>query len=237
MQASTPVAAGSDVRYESLRRNTLIATPLTLLVPVAFAVVLSMLGADLKWSTLGFGALGWFGALLLRAPLAAVLTQVLGDPERVKPWIISSSGPFEEIVRVLLLVLVGRSFSDAAAVGIGWAAIEVLYTTLTGFITLSLVRRTDPEAMQARQILEAQGMIKETGPWLGIIERIAATALHIGFTFIVAWSLITAIATAIVHSATNLTMVRMFKERPMMTELLLFAFGLAMFVLGIVLVR
>lgn len=215
-----------------LRRNTLIATPLALLVPVGFAFALSQMGADLRWSAIGFGALGWFGALLLRAPLAAILTQVLGDPERVKPWIISSSGPFEEIVRVVLLVLVGRSFSDAAAIGVGWAAIEVIYTTLTGFITLSLVKRTDPEAMQARQMLEQQGMIRETGPWLGIIERIAATALHIGFTFIVAWNLLAAIVTAIVHSATNLSMVQLFKTRPLMTEIALLVFGLAVFFMG-----
>jgi hypothetical protein len=234
MQTSSPVT--EDVQYDVLRRNTLLATPVVLLVPVAFAVILSMMGAELRWSALGIGALGWFGALLLRAPLAAVLTQVLGDPERVKPWIISSSGPFEEVVRLVLLLIVGRSFSDAAAIGVGWAAIEVLYTTLTGFITLSLVKRTDLEAVQARQMLEAQGMIKETGPWLGIVERIAATALHIGFTCIVAWSLVAAIATAIIHSATNLIMIRMFKSRPVLTEVALLAFGLAMFLISYALI-
>lgn len=237
MQSTTSPTVESGVQYESLRRNTLIATPVTLLVPVAFAVALSMMGADLTWAHLGFGALGWFGALMLRAPLAAILTQIWGDPERVKPWIIASSGPFEEIVRVVLLLLVGRSFSEAAAIGVGWAAIEVVYTAITGFITLSLMKRTDPEAMQARQILEAQGMIQEQGPWLGVIERIAATALHIGFTFIVAWSLFAAIATAVVHSATNITMIRLFKTRPVATEFALLVFGFAVFVVGYALLQ
>lgn len=234
---STPGTTGveSTLRYETLRRNTLIATPFTLLVPVAFALVLSWLGADLRWSALGFGALGWFGALLLRGPLAAILSQTMPDEERVKTIIVTSSGPLEEGVRLLLLLLVGRSFSDAAALGIGWAAVEVVYTTLTGFLTLSLMRRTDPEAMQARQMLESQGMIRETGPWLGIVERMGATALHLGFTFIVAWNPWAAVATAIVHSASNLTLIRTFSKRPLATELALLAGGLAVFLMGILL--
>jgi hypothetical protein len=227
----------SELRYDTLRRNTLIAAPLTLLVPVAFAIILSQMGADLRWSAIGFGALGWFGALFLRAPLAAILSQTMGDPERVKPWIITSSGPIEEGVRVVLLILVGRSFSDAAAIGVGWAAIEVVYTAITGFITLTLVKRTDPEAVQARQMLEQQGMIKETGPWLGVIERIAATALHIGFTFIVAWNVWLAIVTAVVHSAANLGTVRAFKKWPLATELALLATGIATFLIGYALIR
>lgn len=229
---------GADaLRYEALRRNTVLATPLALLVPVGFALVLSWLGADLAWSTLGFGALGWVGALMLRAPLAAILSQVMRDDERVKNIIVGSSGPLEEGVRVLLLVLVGRSFSDAAAIGIGWAAVEVVYTALTGFLTLSLMRRTDPEAMQARQLLEAQGMIRETGPWLGIVERVGATALHLGFTFIVAWNLWAAIGTAIVHSATNLSLIRTFRTKPLATELALLLGGLALFAAGVAIAR
>jgi hypothetical protein len=195
------------------------------------------MGADLRWSAIGFGALGWFGALFLRAPLAAILSQVMGDPERVKPWIITSSGPIEEGVRVVLLLLVGRSFSDAAAIGVGWAAIEVVYTIITGFITLTLVKRTDPEAVQARQMLEQQGMIRETGPWLGVIERIAATALHIGFTFIVAWNLWLAIVTAVVHSAVNLGTVQAFKRWPLATELALLTVGIVTFLVGYALIR
>ncbi len=224
---------GADrLRYEALRRNTMLATPLVLLVPVGFAIVLTWLGADLRWSTLGFGALGWVGALMLRAPLAAILSQTMRDDERVKNIIVGSSGPLEEGVRVLLLLWVGRSFSDAAAIGVGWAAVEVVYTTLTGFLTLSLMRRTDPEAVQARQMLEAQGMIRETGPWLGVVERIGATALHIGFTFVVAWNLWAAIATAVVHSATNLSLIRTFRKNPLATELALLVGGLALFVAG-----
>ena len=229
--------ADAGVHYETLRRNTLIATPVTLLVPVAFALVLMALGAELAWSTLGFGALGWVGALMLRGPLAAVLSQTMRDEERVKTIIMASSGPFEEGVRVLLLLWIGRGFSDAAAIGIGWAAVEVAYTTITGFLTLSLLRRTDPEAMQARQMLEAQGMIRETGPWLGIVERIGATALHLGFTFIVAWNLWAAIGTAIAHSATNLSLVRSFRTHPVATELALLAGGLTLSAIGIALVR
>lgn len=235
----TGLASGArnELDVNTLRRNTLIATPVTLLVPVAFALVLTALGADLAWSKVGFGALGWFGALMLRGPLAAILSQTMRDEDRVKNIIVSSSGPIEEGVRVVLLLLVGRSFSDAAAIGLGWATIEVLYTTVTSFLTLSLLRRTDPEAMQARQILEAQGMIRETGPWLGIVERIGASALHIGFTFIIAWNLLAAIPAAIIHSGGNLSLIRTFRTHPVATELGLLAVGLAAFALGVTLVR
>jgi hypothetical protein len=237
MQSSVSANSGGELRYKALRRNTLIATPVTLLVPVAFALVLAWLGAELSWSKIGIGALGWVGALMLRGPLAAILSQTVQDEDRVKNIIVTSSGPIEEGVRVVLLLLAGRSFSDAAAIGLGWAAIEVLYTVVTSFLTLSLLQRTDPEAMQARQILEAQGMIRETGPWLGIIERIGATALHIGFTLIVAWNLVAAVATAIVHSTGNMALIRTFKKNPIATELGLLGVGTAAFALGVALVR
>lgn len=237
MDTSITADAGTGIQYESLRRNTLLATPLTLLVPVAFAAILVGLGANLRWSTIGFGALGWIGALFLRAPLAAILSKVLGDPERVKPWIVGSSGPFEEVVRLVVLVLVGRSFTDAAMIGLGWASIEVVYALVTGVVTLSLMTRTDPEAVQARQMLESQGMLRETGPWLGIVERIGASALHIGFTLVMAWSLVAVIATTILHSAVNLTLIRTFKERPVLTEAALLAIGLVAFILGVAVLR
>jgi hypothetical protein len=156
-----------------------------------------------------------------------------GDQDRIKPWIVSSSGPIEEAVRLVVLLLVGRSFSDAASIGIGWAAIEIVYTALTGFITLSLMKRTDPEAMQARAMLESQGMIRETGPWLGVIERIGASALHIGFTLVIAFNPVWTIATALVHSATNLSLIRTFKDHPLATELALLIGGLGAFAIGI----
>jgi hypothetical protein len=230
---TTVTAASGDIQYDRLRRNTLIATPVALLVPVAFAALLVALGADLRWSAIGFGALGWIGALMLRAPLAAILSVVLGDPERVKPWIVGSSGPIEEGVRLLVLILVGRSFTEAAMIGVGWAAIEVVYTTMTGFITLSLVKRNDPEAVKAREMLQSQGMLRETGPALGVIERIGASALHIGFTLIVAWTPVWVVATALVHSAVNLSLIETFKKWPLGTELALLAGGLGAFIIGV----
>jgi hypothetical protein len=235
--ATTTQPASPAVDYERLRRNTLLATPFTLLVPIAFAVVLAMAGADLTLGAVGFGALGWLVALALRAPVSIVALKLLGDPERVKPWIVSSSGPLEEGVRLVALLIIGRTFSDAASIGLGWAAIEVVYTLITAAMTLSLVRRTDEQAVQARQMLEAQGMLRETGPALGVIERIGASALHIGFTLLVAWQLPLAILTAILHSGTNLALVRTFKRAPLLTELVLLVGGLAAFIIGVAVLR
>lgn len=237
METNVTPEAGDDYQYDQLKRNTLLATPATLLVPVAFAVILSIAGVNLMWSAIGFGALGWLIALTLRAPLSLILMKVLGDAERVKPWIIASSGPFEEVVRLVVLILVGRSMGEAASIGLGWAAIEVIYTAITGFVTLSLVRRTDPEAVQAREMLEAQGTLSEAGPALGIIERIGASALHIGFTLLLAWSSVMVVVTTVLHSAVNLVLTRMFKRSPLGTELALLAGGTAIFLIGLAVIR
>jgi hypothetical protein len=231
--SSRPVPAAPGIDYNRLRRGTLMATPITLLVPVAFAVALDWAGADLSVGAVGLGAAGWLVALVSRMPVVLLLTRLLGDQERVKPWVIGSSGPLEEGIRLVVLLLVGRSFGEAASIGLGWAAIEVVYTTLTGFITLSLVRRTDAEAMQARALLEAQGMLRETGPALGVLERIGASALHIGFTLLISWRLPLAILTAVLHSAVNLTLVRTFAKAPLVTEMALLVLGFAALLLGI----
>ena len=224
-----------DADYDRLSRSMIIATPFMLLVPVVFTLAFTLTGTDLNLAAAGTGAAGWLVALAFRAPVGLGLLRVLKAPERVQPWVVGSSGPLEEGVRLLALVLIGRSFSDAVFLGIGWAAIEVVYTVANSFLILNLIRRTDEEAVQAREILAAQGMLRTTRPALGVMERVGATALHIGFTLLVAWNGITAIATMIVHSAVNLTLTRTFRASALASEIALLVVGFTAITAGIAL--
>ena len=73
---------------------------------------------------------------------------------------------------------------------LAWAAIEVVYAIINGFVTLSLFRRDDEKARQARAVLENMGLAKamlNAPPFLGVVERIFASAIQIGFTLLLAW--------------------------------------------------
>jgi membrane protein YdbS with pleckstrin-like domain len=229
-QPSTGAASPAE-----LARNMTIATPFMLLVPVAFAAGFVLFDTDLRWLAIAAGAIGWLIALALRAPVSLIALKLFGQSDRAKALVVGSSGPLEELVRLVTLVIVGRTLAEAASIGIGWAAIEVVYTVAVGFITVNLLRRDDPEARQAKEMLEAQGMLRSTGPALGVLERIGASALHIGFTLIVAWSLPAAIVTAVVHSAVTLVIVRAFMTLALAADLALLATGVAALAAGIAL--
>jgi hypothetical protein len=181
----------------------------------------------------GLGAGGWLVALALRGPVALLVRGLRVPEEQAKYWIGAASGPAEESVRVVLLLLIGASFRQALWLGFGWATIEVLYTILSGFILASLLGRTDPEAEKAREVLQSQGLLRESGAVYGVIERIGATALHIGFTLLVAWHPLIAVVTAIVHSAVNLITVRLARRSLALTEAMIVIAGIVTFLLGL----
>ena len=190
------------------RRNLLAAALPTLAVPVVIGGVMLALGVALSVGPLVAGALGWLIALVLRAPVAVAAMRFAGSQERAQPWITASSGPLEEGVRLVVLLVVGRDPATAAAIGLGWAAIEVLYSLVNGVAMLSLLGRDDPEAQQARALMPMRAALEPSAPWWGLIERITASVLHIGFTLIVAAQPLLAVVTAPVHSAVNLALLR-----------------------------
>jgi len=190
-----------------LRRNLLTAVPFLIAVPIMIGLVAIRLGIDLRVGPLIAGAVGWIVALVLRAPVAAIAMRRTQDRERAQPIITAASGPLEEVVRLVFLLLLGRDVNTAVSLGLGWAAVEVVYAIASGFAVTALVGRTDPEAEQARALLPPM-MLSSSAPWWGVVERIWASLLHIGFTLIVAAQPILVIATAIVHSATNMLLMR-----------------------------
>jgi hypothetical protein len=190
------------------RRNLVLAAVPTLAVPVAIGAVCVAAGVRLDPIAVGAGAIGWLVALALRAPVALVASRRLGSVERAQPWITGASGPLEEIVRLVILFLVGRDLDAALSVGLGWAGIEVVYSLVNGIALMSLAGRSDPEAEQARAMLPFRQALEPAAPWWGVIERVWASGLHIGFTLLVAAQPALVVATIVVHSAVNLSLLR-----------------------------
>jgi hypothetical protein len=100
----------------------------------------------------------------------------------------------------------------------------------------SLLRRTDEQARQARALLTSMGLDKllsQTDPALGVVERIAASALHIGFTLLIAWQPLLVLATIPVHSATNFVWLRLFRRSAVLSEVVFALIGAAILVAGL----
>ncbi|HEY9857564.1 MAG TPA: YhfC family glutamic-type intramembrane protease [Stenomitos sp.] len=226
------IATPSFDWLDRIRTQLLLTSPLYLLVPVAFYALYAVWGIHPTWPAIGAGALGWFVALGLRAPVAVLAQKLAGSQEKAGNWIVAASGPLEETLRLLVLLWLGRDAATALAIGLGWAGIEVVFTLVNAFAANALLRRDDPKSVQAREML-AQNLKTDHGPLWGVIERITASALHIANTLIVAWMPLAAIATALVHSALNMGVVRLSKKSIVLAEALLALVASLSFWLGL----
>jgi hypothetical protein len=235
---SAPPRAMTPTETARYQRNSRLALPFTLLVPVAIGGALHVWGVALNWPAVGIGAAGWVLALVLRTPFSLLLKAALKTPERAQPWVTALSGPCEESLRLVALLVVGRSFPLALSVGLGWAAIEVVYGVVNGLALSSLLTRTDAQAAQARELLATLGMdraLTPMAPFAGILERFSASLLHLGFTLMIAWQPWLVLATIPLHSLTNLGLVRVLRRSLALSEVLVLALGLLVFVAGLAL--
>jgi hypothetical protein len=159
--------------------------------------------------------------------------RITGSTERAQRWVVASSGPLEESVRLAVLLLVGRDLGTALWIGLGWAAIEVLYAIANGFAIEALARRTDPEAERVRALLPPAAL-SASGPWWGVVERVWATAIHLGFTLILAAVPALVVVTAALHSAINVAFLWLLGHRGLlMTTLAGVATGGAILLFGL----
>ena len=213
--------------------NLALATPLILVVPVGFGLLLTLWDTELNWAALGFGAAGWAIALVLRSPVALVAGRVSDSPHAVQRSVMFSSGPLEETARLIVVILVGREFGVAFSIGLGWAAAEVVYSLVNGYVMASLNLRTDEKAAQARQQLQELGLPSQVSPFWGILERVSASALHIGFTLLLAMWPLLLLATIPVHSATNAGVMAVLRESVLRAQGVVAVVGLALFLVGL----
>lgn len=216
------------------RNQLLLALPFYVLVPVLFYLAYQAGGIRPSWAMIGVGALGWFVALTLRGPVAILANKFAGSESKATTWVVSSSGPLEEVIRVAVLLWLGRDLSTALAIGFGWAAIEVVFALVNSFVGNMLLRSDDPKIVEAREML-AQQMNTTQGPWWGVVERISASAYHIGSTVILAFMPLAVVITAPAHSVVNLLSVVLTKRSMLAFQAMLAVVGALTLALGLAL--
>jgi hypothetical protein len=207
------LAPGQAAAY---RRQLLRASPVALLVPVVIAIALVAAGAELRPIAVAVGAAGWALAFLARGPVA-VLLRARGDRDLASPWFVAASGPAEELVRLGAVLVLGRDLDTALSIGLGWAAIEVVFAVIQGIALATLMDRDDAEARRIRAAIPAPpaALLAPSAPWWGVVERIWASVLHLAFTAILAAAPGLVLATIPAHSATNLALGRATERWPL----------------------
>src|SRR5215469_16328840 len=217
-------------------RYTYAACFLMILVPPAYGLWFFLWGIPLSWGGIGIGALGWTIALMLRNPVALLAKAIPATSKHVTTIVVASSGPCEELVRLAVVLLLGRAFPMALSIGLGWAAIEVVYAIVTSLVTLSLFRRDDEKARRGRTVLENMGLAKamlNAPPFMGVVERISASALHIGFTLLLAWQPLLVILTIPLHSSTNFMALFLVRRSVVLMELCVAVIGIVALLAGL----
>lgn len=213
-------------------RDFIISVPLLLALLAAYLFSPRLFDQAPQWWAIGIGALGWVVALQLRFPFMP-LAKKLGQ-EKAGRMMAVLAGPCEELVRLAMILLFGRSFPVALSLGIGWGGIEILFTLLNGGMRLVLLSRDDEKARQAREILAAQGQLEVKGGWfLGVWERLFATAVHVGFTLLVAWQPLLVVLLLPVHSLLDLAIPTFIKRSIWIVEGLVTVVGGAAILLGL----
>ncbi|SDR90907.1 hypothetical protein [Agrococcus carbonis] len=198
----------------TMRRNALAALPVPMLLG---ALLLALAGAP-PLIALVLGAAGWLLALVLRQPIALLVSRRT-TPERTATIVGWCSGPAEELVRLALVLLAIRSTEDALWAGFGWATVEVLLVVVNGIALASLITKTDAKSLEARALLEAQGMLGAQQVVWGVLERVSATAVHIGFTLLLFAQPWLVLVTLPLHSVINMSISRLAKRHLAATEL------------------
>jgi hypothetical protein len=230
-----PVDA-AEIDSSQMRRTLALSAVLLALVPIAFGILIVVSGYPPKWGPFASGAVAWTIALALRSPVALVGIRLFGSIERAQTLIVAASGPAEEIVRLIAVLVIGRDLATAIWLGFGWATIEVAYTFINGAVIARMANRTDPEAERVRQLIPPAAFGPSAPIWAAL-ERTGVTAFHIGMTVIVAAAPITFLINAVVHSALNLTAVRFSQRWPIWAlEGLICVVGFGALVVGLFLI-
>src|SRR5690606_25619491 len=152
-----------------------------------------------------------------------------------KLTIVGSSGPLEEIVRLGVLAITSFTVSNAASIGQGWAAIEVLHAIINGFVLITILNRNDEKSQQTKQLLEQQGFPTDVHPIVGVIERISASAFHIGATLLIAYQPWLVIVLIPLHSAINLGAIPLMRRSMLWTQLYVGVVGIVTLTVSIAL--
>lgn len=207
--------------------------PLYALVPILFGVIFWAAGYHMEWKAFALGALGWLIALFLRGPVSLLAKKL--PKSKAQGIMVASSGLMEESVRLILVAIFSGAFTWALSFGQGWAAVEVLFVIINVIVIGTLIKRTDDKAMQAKEILLAQGTLLNASPLWGVLERIWASAIHIGCTLIVVqqpWAVLLLIP---FHSGINWIAVKLAATSVWKSSVFIAIFGAISLVVGLML--
>lgn len=218
---------------EGIYKRAIKFLPLYVLVPVLYGVVFWAAGQGMDWKAFALGALGWLVALFLRGPVGLLIKKL--PTNKAQGIMVASSGVLEESVRLALVSFFSGAFTWAHSFGQGWAAVEVLFVIIHVIVIGSLIKRTDEKAMQAKEVLLAQGTLLNASPLWGVLERIWASAIHIGCTLIVVqqpWAVLLLIP---FHSWINWFGLKLAAKSVGKSSLFIAVFGILSLVTGIML--
>jgi len=212
--------------------HLLFCTPLILTVPLIYLLAFNALGqGSLPVGPFCLGLLGWSVALLLRTPIALLTFRLTHDlKERV---LVAMSGPAEELTRLLAVLYLQANFAGAISLGLGWASIEVLYALVSGFGTVIILSQGGLQAWQLKKRFLDTRLTVPATVYAGIIERLSATALHIGFTLLLAYHPLLILITLPLHSLINLGAISLNNRSALATQGLVALFGFTTLVVGI----
>ncbi len=182
------------------------------------------------------GALGWSVALILRFPFLFLIKSryTLSKQVILIPLL---SGPTEESVRLLLIILFSITFSKAYSLGFGWATIEVFYALIQTLALSGLNKRTDEKALKAKEMVKQIGMenILEANPLWGVMERISISGIHLSFSLFLAINpfFVTIIMPA--HSLINEIILKLSKKSIATLEIVIFGLAAILFITAVIL--
>ena len=212
--------------------HLLFCTPLLLIVPLIYLLGFTALGqGSLPVWPFCIGVLGWSVALLLRAPLALLTVRLTQNLRELT--VVAMSGPAEELVRLAAVLFLQANFAGAFSLGLGWATIEVVYALISGFSTVLILSKGGAGAWQLKKRFLDTGISVPATVYSGIVERLSATALHIGFTLLLAYHPLLIVITLPLHSMVNVGAVRLNPRSALATQMLIAFFGFATVLVGI----
>ena len=211
--------------------HLLFCAPLLLIVPFIYLVGFNSLGQEIRVWPFCLGVLGWSSALLLRAPLMVLTFRLTHNmKEQVGA---AMAGPAEESVRLLAVLFLQANFAGAISLGLGWATIEVFYALVSGFGTVVILSKGGVGAWQLKKRFLDIGVSVPATVYAGIFERVSATALHIGFTLLLAYHPLLILITLPLHSLVNVGAINLVRRSALATQLLLAVLGIATLAVGI----
>lgn len=232
MTTTVPMFMSVHERLLRARRNLLLSIPFQLGVIALLAYGTLRLDGSLDPKLIGLGALGWLAALMLRGPVSVLALKLAPSKEAAQQIVVGSSGPLEEGLRLALLLWLVPTWPTALAVALGWAAIEVVFAVVNGLVANVILSKDDEQAREAREYLEAQGMLRETGAHWAVIERLFASLAHGGFTLLAAANPLWLLLTIPVHSGMNLGVVKLSRKSIALAEGMIALIGVALFLGG-----